>query len=76
MHSHSKTQIRTAEEILALTRQMQELWLFGQLNTVQPQNGDSTTEFAKTEDRARTLAELVQEAVRGLGVGEGSSGSE
>lgn len=36
--AYSKTdnfQIRTSEEILSLTRQMQELWLFGQLKTLE-----------------------------------------
>ncbi|KAK4949999.1 hypothetical protein LTR28_007185 [Elasticomyces elasticus] len=47
--------IRTAEEVLSLTRQMQEMWIFGQLNTV----GESETE-RKTDENAKVVARLLE----------------
>ena len=43
---------------------MQEMWLFGQLDTVR-----TNEKFKETEERARTLAGLVEGFVKGLGVG-------
>ncbi|KAF2836749.1 hypothetical protein M501DRAFT_996415 [Patellaria atrata CBS 101060] len=54
--------VRVAEDILALTRQMQELWLFGQLNTL----GKSATE-EKTAEDVRAVARLVEGLVGELG---------
>jgi Surfeit locus protein 5 subunit 22 of Mediator complex len=59
-------QIRAAEDLLSLTRQMQELWLFGQLDTL----GKSVVE-EKTEADARRVAELIQTLVRREEVKEG-----
>ena len=59
-------QIRAAEDLLSLTRQMQELWLFGQLDTL----GKSAVE-EKTEADARRVAELIQTLVRREEVKEG-----
>jgi hypothetical protein len=62
----SLSQIRAAEDLLSLTRQMQELWLFGQLDTL----GKSVVE-EKTEADARRVAELIQTLVRREEVKEG-----
>ncbi|GAB7349796.1 hypothetical protein MBLNU459_g0510t1 [Dothideomycetes sp. NU459] len=52
--------IRTSEEILSLTRHMQELWLFGQLKTL---------EGGKLQDRvdqdAKEVASLLSQLVGG-----------
>ncbi|KAK4987160.1 hypothetical protein LTR66_007675 [Elasticomyces elasticus] len=53
--SESAALIRTAEEVLSLTRQMQEMWIFGQLNTV----GESETE-RKTDENAKVVARLLE----------------
>ncbi|KAK8202168.1 hypothetical protein M8818_005694 [Zalaria obscura] len=49
-------QIRSAEDILSLTRQLQELWLFGQLKTLE----DSET-LQKTDEDARAIAALLRQ---------------
>ena len=48
---------------------MQELWLFGQLDTVK--NNDKLKD---TEERAKTLAGIVERVVKGLGVDAGDAG--
>ena len=54
---------------------MQELWLFGQLDTVKTDD-----KFKDTEERAKTLAGLVEGLVKGMGVDGGvaeqTSGNE
>ncbi|KAF2456359.1 mediator complex, subunit Med22 [Lineolata rhizophorae] len=47
--------VRIAEDVLALTRQMQEMWLFGKLKTV----GQSEAE-KRTEENARVVTELLR----------------
>ncbi|PSK51695.1 hypothetical protein B9Z65_2962 [Elsinoe australis] len=50
--------VRAAEAIMTLTRQMQELWLFGQLNTLE------VTEIQdKVDIQATGVAELLQKLV-------------
>ncbi|KAG8627170.1 hypothetical protein KVT40_004653 [Elsinoe batatas] len=49
--------VRTAEEILALTRQLQEMWLFGQLNTL---------EVSDMQDKVDTQAQKVAALLRQL----------
>ena len=48
-------QIRAAEEVQTLIRQMQEMWLFGRLNTLE----DSKAK-AEVDETAREVAELVR----------------
>ena len=48
------SQVRTAEEVLSLTRQMQELWLFGQLKTLEVSDVQT-----KIDDDARAVAGLL-----------------
>lgn len=66
MKDETAALIRAAEDLLSLTRQMQELWLFGQLDTL----GKSAVE-EKTEADARRVAELIQTLVRREEVKEG-----
>lgn len=60
MHS----QIRATEDILTLTRQMQELWLFGQLNTVDKDG--KAKEISQVEDDARAIAAAVEQLARDM----------
>lgn len=53
-------QIRTCEDILALTRQMQELWLFGQLKTL-----DKNDIQARIDGDAKEVAEMLAVLVGG-----------
>ncbi|GAB7339760.1 hypothetical protein MBLNU457_6319t1 [Dothideomycetes sp. NU457] len=46
--------IRASEDILSMTRQMQELWLFGQLKTLETDHG-----AAKGDDDAKAVAALL-----------------
>lgn len=57
-------QIRASEDILTLTRQMKEMWLFGQLNTLSESHAEE-----KTEEDARAVAALLQKLVDGQGQG-------
>lgn len=62
-HKNQMTQInqkkvRNAEETLRLIRQMQELWLFGTLDTV----GKSDVEL-KTEEETRRVAGLLEKMI-------------
>ncbi|TKA74715.1 hypothetical protein B0A49_02414 [Cryomyces minteri] len=60
---HSRTyadEIRSSEDILTLTRQMQEMWLFGQLSTL----GESRAQ-QKTEEDARAVAEVLARLIQG-----------
>ncbi|KAF2144108.1 uncharacterized protein K452DRAFT_357038 [Aplosporella prunicola CBS 121167] len=54
--------IRAAEDILTLTRQMQELWLFGQLKTLETENRRDSREPVN----ARALVAEVEERVMRL----------
>ena len=47
-------QIRATEDVLSLIRQMQELWLFGQLNTLEPGNAQD-----KVDKQASEVAALL-----------------
>ncbi|KAK4546684.1 hypothetical protein LTR36_001902 [Oleoguttula mirabilis] len=51
-----RTQIRAAEDMQSLIRQLQEMWLFGQLNTV----GDSKVK-QQTDENAKVVAELLEQ---------------
>jgi len=53
-----KAQIRASEDVLSLIRQMQELWLFGQLNTLSQTNLDN-----KADERATEVASLLQKLI-------------
>lgn len=63
-HDHTWTitltalQIRTSEEILTLTRQMQELWLFGQLKTLEKSDVQG-----RIDGDAKEVAELLAKLV-------------
>jgi hypothetical protein len=52
------SQIRTSEDILTLTRQMQELWLFGQLKTLDKNDIQGRID-ADAKEVAEMLAVLV-----------------
>jgi hypothetical protein len=52
------SQIRTSEDILTLTRQMQELWLFGQLKTLDKDDIQERID-ADAKEVAEMLAVLV-----------------
>ncbi|KAI4731910.1 hypothetical protein E4T49_00335 [Aureobasidium sp. EXF-10728] len=52
--------IRTSEDILTLTRQMQELWLFGQLKTL-----DKNDIQARIDGDAKEVAEMLAVLVGG-----------
>jgi len=47
-------QIRASEDILSLTRQMQELWLFGQLKTLETDDGP-----VRGGEDAKAVADLL-----------------
>ena len=47
-------QVRAAEEILSVTRQMQELWLFGQLKTWEVNDMQG-----KVDEDAKAVARLL-----------------
>jgi hypothetical protein len=53
-------QIRTSEDILTLTRQMQELWLFGQLKTL-----DKNDIQGRIDADAKEVAEMLAVLVSG-----------
>jgi hypothetical protein len=55
----SRIQIRTAEDILALTRELKEMWLFGALRKI----GEGEEEGAMAEDSEKVL-ELVQKLLK------------
>ena len=46
--------VRASEEILSLTRQMQELWLFGQLKTL-----ETSDVQGKIDEDAKVVAALL-----------------
>ncbi|THV73755.1 hypothetical protein D6D19_02662 [Aureobasidium pullulans] len=52
--------IRTSEDILTLTRQMQELWLFGQLKTL-----DASDIQGRIDGDAKEVAEMLAILVDG-----------
>ncbi|KEQ84829.1 hypothetical protein M438DRAFT_345058 [Aureobasidium pullulans EXF-150] len=52
--------IRTSEDILTLTRQMQELWLFGQLKTL-----DASDIQGRIDGDAKEVAEMLAVLVGG-----------
>ncbi|KAK7551230.1 mediator complex, subunit Med22 [Phyllosticta citricarpa] len=54
--------IRATEDILTLTRQMQELWLFGQLNTVDKDG--KAKEISQVEEDARAIAAAVEQLAK------------
>ena len=56
--SYSRRQIRAAEEYQALIRQLQEMWLFGQLNTV----GESKVQ-QQTDENAKVVADLLRQVL-------------
>ncbi|KAI9691571.1 MAG: hypothetical protein M1822_007642 [Bathelium mastoideum] len=54
--------IRGAEDLTTLIRQMQEVWLFGELNTI----GKSETQ-QKTEENTIAVAQLLEKLMAGYG---------
>lgn len=76
MNMHMESLIRAAQDILSLTRQMQETWLFGKLDTI----GESKVERRTEEDVkvvAGLLGGMIEEADRDVGYkGEGKGGLE
>jgi len=53
-----KPQIRASEDLLTLIRQMQEVWLFGKLDTL----GKSEIE-ERTEEETKQILEMLQQLV-------------
>lgn len=51
-------QIRAAQELQTLIRTLQEMWLFGQLNTL----GEDETQ-KKTDETAKDVADLLRQLV-------------
>ncbi|KAF1811300.1 hypothetical protein P152DRAFT_68355 [Eremomyces bilateralis CBS 781.70] len=51
--------VRAGEDILTLTRQMQELWLFGQLNVLERQQS-----LPSAQENARVVGELLETFAR------------
>lgn len=49
-------QIRAAEDVQTLIRQLQEMWLFGQLNTL----GESKVQ-QQTDENAKVVADLLKQ---------------
>lgn len=59
MDIETQALIRTAEDVLSLSRQMKELWLFGSLDTM----GKSGA-VEQTENDARAAATLVDDLLK------------
>lgn len=53
-HLTDVSQVRAAEELQLLIRQMQEMWLFGQLDTL----GESEVQ-RQTDENAKVVGELL-----------------
>ncbi|KAH0536812.1 hypothetical protein FGG08_006345 [Glutinoglossum americanum] len=51
--------VRSAEDILSLTRSLKEAWLFGQLNSV-----DGTRGMPKTDEDAKAVGEALQKLLK------------
>lgn len=65
-------QIRAAEDVQSLVRRLQEMWLFGQLKTVD----DEGAFESKTNEDAKAVAELLQQlSAMQKGVGGITSGN-
>jgi len=47
--------IKSCEDVLSLTRQMQELWLFGQLKTLEPSDEART----RVDENAKEIGALM-----------------
>jgi len=56
---HCVLQIRASEDILSLTRQMQELWLFGQLKTLETDDGP-----VKGDEDTKAVADLLAQLTK------------
>ncbi|KAF1987961.1 hypothetical protein K402DRAFT_392242 [Aulographum hederae CBS 113979] len=59
IEAETRALIRAAEEVLTLTREMQELWLFGHLDTLG--KGDAERQ---TEEDAKKVTEVLEKLVR------------
>jgi len=66
MDHETRALVRATEDVLTLTRQMQEMWLFGQLDTL----GRSKLE-RETEEDARIVQALLGTVVRGQDAEQG-----
>ncbi|KAI9864126.1 MAG: hypothetical protein M1813_003443 [Trichoglossum hirsutum] len=51
--------VRSAEDILSLTRSLKEAWLFGQLNSV-----DGTQGMSKTDEDAEAVGKALQRLLK------------
>ena len=74
MEMESAALVKTCEDILSLSRQLKELWLFGKLDTLR-QGGSGGEE--KVEEDARAVKQMVEDLLRrssggGSGVGNTS----
>ena len=56
MESADSVQVRAAEDVQRLIRQLQEMWLFGQLDTM----GDSKAQ-QRTDEDAKAVADLLKQ---------------
>ncbi|KAH7065860.1 hypothetical protein BKA63DRAFT_166361 [Paraphoma chrysanthemicola] len=65
--------IKTTQDLSTLIRDLQELWLFGGLDTLQ-EGGEE--EERREREKAAKVAGIIEELARGKRVGEGSEESE
>ncbi|KAJ9665761.1 hypothetical protein H2201_004069 [Coniosporium apollinis] len=59
MQVHTTSLVRAAEETLTFIHQMQELWLFGQLDTLKKSESE-----VKMEEDAKVVAQLLRRLVK------------
>lgn len=59
IHTDCDSQIRTAEDILSLTRELKEMWLFGALRKL----GEGEEEGSMDDDSEQVMA-MVQEILK------------
>jgi Surfeit locus protein 5 subunit 22 of Mediator complex len=63
MDVESTALIRAAEEVMVLTRELKDLWLFGGLDTQR----DGKEDDAKMEEDAKVVYEFLQKTINGDG---------
>lgn len=66
MEMETAALVKTCEDILSLSRQLKELWLFGKLDTLRQ---DASGGESKVEEDARVVGGLVEEMLRRSGAG-------
>jgi hypothetical protein len=66
MDVESTALIRAAEEVMVLTRELKDLWLFGGLNTQRDGKEDNAAQ-EKMEQDAKVVYEFLQRKINGDG---------